>query len=230
MKTISSFVIAVALLFGVMIGTSSIAKADDVDTVKNGVLDMDKSTTLGKAVGGYDFFTNVKWQSGEDKQGRKFVFFDAEFNDKALNSANKFEITFNRGGENTTAKNIIYVEGAGTGDGMLQSYMLMFHMDRPEEAKGLGCFKSYVTSNKIKFTKITYHKQFVLTSDGGFKPGDSVMSFYNGLLGDDSTPIVQYKNREMLSLIYKNEVPDFNDVVIHILRDILFKDCMGIKR
>jgi len=60
---------------------------NDIDKVKSGILgDIDKTTTVGKAVDGYQYFQNVKWKSATDKQGRRFVFFDAEFNDKVVSS------------------------------------------------------------------------------------------------------------------------------------------------
>jgi len=57
-----------------------------VDGLKSYILDIDQTTTLGKAVGGYQFFKDVKWQSATDSQGRKSIFFDAEYNDKMTDS------------------------------------------------------------------------------------------------------------------------------------------------
>jgi len=53
-----------------------------VDGLKSYILDIDQTTTLGKAVEGYQFFKDVKWQSATDSQGRKSIFFDGEYNDK----------------------------------------------------------------------------------------------------------------------------------------------------
>jgi len=142
MKTIPSLVISVALLFGVMFGTSSLAKADEIDTVKNGVLDIDKTTTLGKAVAGYDFFTNIKWSTDTDKQGRKFVVLDAEFNDKALEIANNFKIRFKQE-VNSYGHNAVRVDGAGTGPGMFHVYLLNIDIDKSGQG-AFECFKGYV--------------------------------------------------------------------------------------
>jgi len=57
-----------------------------VDGLKSYVLDIDQTTTVGKAVGGYQFFKDVKWQATTDSQGRKSIFFDAEYNDKMTDS------------------------------------------------------------------------------------------------------------------------------------------------
>ena len=71
-----SFLVLAFFVLSSVVGCSG----SDIDKVKSGVLNFDKSTTVGKAIDGCSFFKNVKWSSGIDKQGRKFVFFDAEFN------------------------------------------------------------------------------------------------------------------------------------------------------
>jgi len=197
MKTISSFVIAVALLFGVMFGTSSIAKANDVDTVKDGVLAMDKTTTVGKAVGGYDFFTNVKWQSGEDKQGRKFVFFDAEFNDKAMEILNHrlHMISYEKNGVRRDFRigDMIFVN---------------FSENSQEDMKSYKCFTN-IFSN-LKFSNVKYHQEFVITNEG-FKDGFAQITFLDK---DDKT--IGTIKKSMLSDIYKNDI-DLNGMLKSVL-------------
>ncbi len=54
-------------------GISGILPANDTTVVKNGVMEMDKSTTLGKVFDSYRFFTTTTWTSSKDAAGRRMV-------------------------------------------------------------------------------------------------------------------------------------------------------------
>ena len=47
------------------------------DAVRDGKMEFDESTTVGKAMGGYGGFKKVVWESREDKQGRKLAVVTA---------------------------------------------------------------------------------------------------------------------------------------------------------
>ncbi len=47
-----------------------------IDTVRNGVLDLDKSTTVGKAFDNYSYFKKTSWSEFETKQGKIVVQFE----------------------------------------------------------------------------------------------------------------------------------------------------------
>lgn len=69
LKTLSYAMVALCLLAGC--GNSTI------ESVKNGVLEFDKSTTIGQAFEGYQYFKSPKWSIIETKQKRKIVQFEA---------------------------------------------------------------------------------------------------------------------------------------------------------
>lgn len=72
LKPFSYAMVALCLLVGC--GNSTI------DSVKNGILDFDKSTTIGQAFEGYQYFTSPKWSIIETKQKRQIVQFEAKVN------------------------------------------------------------------------------------------------------------------------------------------------------
>lgn len=50
-----------------------LAGCDPVGIVKEGIMEMDKSVTVGDAFDNYKYFKSVKWESLEDDQGRTIV-------------------------------------------------------------------------------------------------------------------------------------------------------------
>ena len=54
--------------FGIPIGSSA-----DIEFVRNGILDFDKSTTVGEAFENYDYFNSVRWNAFETDNGRDVV-------------------------------------------------------------------------------------------------------------------------------------------------------------
>jgi hypothetical protein len=54
---------------------ASACGSSPVDTVKNGVLDFDKSATIGDVFKGYKYFTNGEWKIIHDQQNRTIVQF-----------------------------------------------------------------------------------------------------------------------------------------------------------
>ena len=60
------------------------ASTPRIDLVKNGILDFDKSITVGKALDNYRFFRSTAWKEFESDQGRNIVEFTGEFDLFAL--------------------------------------------------------------------------------------------------------------------------------------------------
>ena len=57
---------------------SAVSAGGDVDMVKNGYLELDKSTTVGNALDNYSYFQSVEWKSFETEQKRIIVQFAGE--------------------------------------------------------------------------------------------------------------------------------------------------------
>jgi len=57
---------------------------DDVTMVKSGILELDKSTTVGQAVDKYKYFTQVTWEKAVTENGRRIVTFTGEMGKEAL--------------------------------------------------------------------------------------------------------------------------------------------------
>ena len=76
-------IISILLLF--MAGIICIScDGGDINLVKNGAMNFDKSTTIGKVFSSYPYFSNREWKSFEDTQGRKIVEFTADVNFEGL--------------------------------------------------------------------------------------------------------------------------------------------------
>ena len=72
------FVFTLVFFLGLPVTTdAAFFGRSDVETVKKGVLGLDKSTTIGNALGYYDYIKSPQWSSFEDKQKRKVVQFKA---------------------------------------------------------------------------------------------------------------------------------------------------------
>ncbi len=56
---------------------------DDISLVKNGVLGIDKSLTVGKAIDNYGACSSVTWQKFETDNGRKIVEADCQLTEEA---------------------------------------------------------------------------------------------------------------------------------------------------
>lgn len=61
----------VVFLLLVILGACS--NSSDIDLVKNGVLDLDKSLTVGEAFENYKYFTEVSWEAFKTENGRRVV-------------------------------------------------------------------------------------------------------------------------------------------------------------
>ena len=60
-----------------------------IDTVKSGILNFDKSTTIGKAFDNYSYFKKTSWTEFETKQGQRVVEFEGVINyDKVFSNVN----------------------------------------------------------------------------------------------------------------------------------------------
>jgi hypothetical protein len=53
----------------------SLSKNREIDLIKNGVLELDKTVTVGNALEGYKYFNKKEWKVVEDSQKRKSVEF-----------------------------------------------------------------------------------------------------------------------------------------------------------
>jgi len=72
-KVIKARIIASA--FTLMLTSCGIS-GNDVDLVKNGVLDIDKSRTVGQVLDGWEACKTTKWQSFKSQKGRTIVEFN----------------------------------------------------------------------------------------------------------------------------------------------------------
>lgn len=62
----------------------------DISSVKNGILDFDRSTTIGNVLDSYKYFSSKKWSSFQDQQKRTIVQFEAEIDKSAaIQAANQ---------------------------------------------------------------------------------------------------------------------------------------------
>jgi len=77
MKKIQLFVMALFLVIFI-IGCGK------VSTVKNGVLNFDKSITVGEAFDKYSYFSDTDWTDFETSNGREIVQVTGTFNDKYM--------------------------------------------------------------------------------------------------------------------------------------------------
>ena len=93
----------------------SIKQNKEIDSVKHGVLEFDKTVTVGNALEGYKFFTKKEWKFAEDAQKRKTVEFlgtlnpadvygniDPKLREKLLSTVNEcvFYVKFNMSADN----------------------------------------------------------------------------------------------------------------------------------
>lgn len=65
--------IMVVLIGMMLIGCSK----SNINIIKNGYLEVDSSTTIGKAFDNYNHFTQTKWSEFETPNGKQIVQFDA---------------------------------------------------------------------------------------------------------------------------------------------------------
>lgn len=62
----------------------SISLCSQITTVKNGILNIDKGITIGKAFDSYKHVTNGKWKVINDDRGRTYVEFRAQYKNESL--------------------------------------------------------------------------------------------------------------------------------------------------
>lgn len=65
-------VLAFSMLLFLLVLTGC-QKQSNIDLVKNGVLEFDKSLTVGQAIENYTLAKKVTWDAGESENGRNFV-------------------------------------------------------------------------------------------------------------------------------------------------------------
>lgn len=70
-------IVCITLVALALAGCSKIV--DDVSLVKNGYLDIDKSTTVGQAFDKYKYFKQVTWSKTKSDNGRRIVEVRGEF-------------------------------------------------------------------------------------------------------------------------------------------------------
>ena len=61
-----------------------------IDIVKNGLLDVDRGTTIGMALDGYKYFDNKEWKVVTTDNGRRFVVFTAFYNYKLIKEESSY--------------------------------------------------------------------------------------------------------------------------------------------
>jgi len=89
MRELSSNVMKV-LLLSVMF--FCLAGCDAVNQVKDGVLSLDKSITVGKALDGYQYFSSTTWSSGETSQGKTIVECSGDIKNSSMRLRIQFQI------------------------------------------------------------------------------------------------------------------------------------------
>jgi len=60
-------------MFFCVIFIVSCSDSGDIGKVKNGILELDKSLTVGEAFENYKYFTDVKWEAFKTENGRRVV-------------------------------------------------------------------------------------------------------------------------------------------------------------
>ena len=58
--------------------------SNDVNTIKNGTLEFDKSITVGQAFDKYKYFSSTKWKSFSTDNGKKIVEVKGDFKNEYL--------------------------------------------------------------------------------------------------------------------------------------------------
>ena len=84
--------------------------SSDIDKVKDGILDFDKSLTIGEAIDNYKMCENVAWSSFKSDNGRDMVEARCDLTNRFLNLAeNSFKNEKRRVEENFNeiAKNLL---------------------------------------------------------------------------------------------------------------------------
>ncbi|NIA10462.1 MAG: hypothetical protein GWP10_12220 [Nitrospiraceae bacterium] len=61
------------IVFFLLVTLGACSNSSDIDLVKNGVLDFDKSLTIGEAFENYKYFTDVSWKAFKTENGRRMV-------------------------------------------------------------------------------------------------------------------------------------------------------------
>jgi len=196
---------------------------DDIGKVKSGVLNIDKTTTVGKAVDGYQYFKNVKWQSATDKQGRRFVFFDAELNGNMLAYfQNRIHEEIYKTVENNAYRDIGEVQrkiddqnyeinykqqSRGNDDEIASMKIALKNMEaelnskKQEAALKLNCVSK--VRDSLKLNKIIFHQEFVIAG-AKFEQGASGITFYD----EHNNPFSEISQADLLDIIYRNAAPD----------------------
>ena len=67
-----SVIYLVLIMFVAILGCDKFSRSD-VSTVKDGLLDFDKSLTVGKAFENYKYFKEVKWEAIKTDNGKRLV-------------------------------------------------------------------------------------------------------------------------------------------------------------
>jgi len=81
------------ILFQILI-LSGCTKTDPVKLVKSGVLEMDKSVTIGNALDHYAFFKSTSWKTVRDSQQRNIVIFEGALDVDKYSGAKIEELGF----------------------------------------------------------------------------------------------------------------------------------------
>lgn len=63
-----------------LLGLAACTGHNDISLVKDGLLDLDKSLTVGKAIDNYSYFKSTKWKLLTTENGRKVVQVTGNFN------------------------------------------------------------------------------------------------------------------------------------------------------
>ncbi len=182
---------------------------DDVSLVKNGVLGIDKSLTVGKAIDNYGACSSVTWESFVTDNGRKMVEADCQLTEEAKEYVfykNNLRAFIVRGASNQMAKEMVFdivklwKKFDFKDKEKIKNFELGAKMDIDYLKKALKITPSEIDSHLII--------QFVINKDNSFKLE------YVGIDADiGGKEVIEYPTYDSQTMvnIYKNLMPSTMD-------------------
>lgn len=144
------------------------SKPDPIESVKNSVLSVDKSVTVGNAFERYKYFKNVSWNFGEDDQRRQIVTFKGVYNlDKFAGAS--------------------YSTIVGVPDQLTPERVAAVEQANPKlEFSFIAQFKLAVDGNSFE---LGYHGIHVAASSESDQPDENDQSF-NAIYQNEPSPVI----------------------------------------
>ncbi|ULQ60394.1 hypothetical protein K7I13_03545 [Brucepastera parasyntrophica] len=185
-----------------------------IKQVKNGRMNFDQSTTIGKALSGYSYITAGKWSSSKDSQGRQLVSFTARAKDP-------YAIIFH------TPKGDIDVK---TRDDLFVNFIGFYGLSGSEaELKELGMDKNFLNTVYERYYEVYEYYDEKPHDEAFFVPASAVLELQWLILGkkEDGTRL----NDQTLTVTFKLPQMDNKtlDVPIPIGLETMLKMIYGNK-